>query len=191
MSSAPSGDGDRREEDKQQGRQQQGIPETDTDELKRFREKWKRELQVPDPSTSSLSSATSTHTLLHPQDASTIHLSSNQDPAINKLSLAFSRTHIGQNELITRFLALLEEEEEENERKEKEEKTQKGEGKEKGKENEKSKEKEREKDAKPTPIFVLPAELQLIILANLDVKSLEYCSNVCRFWYILARYIII
>lgn len=165
-----STDGDK-EKDKEDklGKQQNNIPGTDTEELKRFREKWKRELQLPPPlppsSTSPATPSTSSHpTSFHPSLLSSLH-----DPL--KPSFAYTRGNLGENRLISRFLALLEEEEE----KEQEERPEGG-------------EKEGKKDSLPPPIFVLPPELQLAIFANLDVKSLEHCSIVCRFWYILARY---
>jgi hypothetical protein len=160
MSALPAGEGDK--EDKQ-GKQL--IHETDTDELKRFREKWKRELQPDDvpPSTSSITST--------PQNASSknepSHLSSTTS-LDSRHNIAHSRSTIGENQLITRFLALLELEEHE--------------------EHEKPTEDDKQLPSHP-PIYILPAELQLTILANLDVKSLEFCSIVCRLWYILARYI--
>jgi hypothetical protein len=140
----------------------QNIPETDTEELKRFREKWKRELQPDTALSSSVPTSSATQHQAGSKHDAASHQSSHFD--LIKHNIAYAR----ENSLITRFLVLLEEADQEEQV-------------------EHAKDDDQQSHS-PPPINILPAELQLTILANLDVKSLEYCSIVCRFWYILARY---
>jgi len=153
--SAPPGSG--KEPDKLQGKPA-AIQETDTDELKRFREKWKRELQAPAPPSSSLASLTTAST------TSLLAGSQQPTPSLYSPAALYPRSHLGDNALISHFLALLEEEEAFVDQ-----------------------EGHTQHPPSHPPVSILPAELQLSIFAFLDVKSLEHCSIVCRFWYILAR----
>lgn len=175
------------------------LQETDTDDLKRFREKWLRELKpgiimiITTSFIPLLYFILLILTIIIITVPQTSQSDDNQTPADSSLSssvhssdevkqnVAYHRHVTGENKLITKFMALLELEENEENEHEKDGKTNN---------NNNNNNDMNGEEQKRNRIFILPSELQLAILSNLDVKSLEYVSVVCRFWYILARYLL-
>lgn len=160
---------------KEDDKKKPAVPETDTDELKRFREKWKRELQPTQPTSAHHNGSATTSSSVGDNSSHSSSISSHATVSEHdKQNISFHHRHItGENKLIVKFLTLLEEEElNENE----------------GNTNNNENKQEIRDNQLKSHIGVLPSELQLAIFSHLHVKALETCSTVCRFWYILARY---
>lgn len=137
---------------------------TDTDELKRFREKWKRELTQPhpppSPSPSTASPSPSPFPTTEPPSTRAVHEEiplSPFPPDNYGVEPRISYPHPSVVIENPLITRFLDLLEEEP------------------------------LDIDPANILVLPNELQLVIFAFLDVKSLEACSTACRTWYIIAR----